>query len=245
VVGSFTAGAGFLLRGVRLVTQPGLRRYVVLPLLVNILVFGLLGFFGIQAFDWLLAQLLPTGDAWWVALVRGVLWVFFAAAALIILLFTFSVAANLIASPFNGLLSARVEQHLRGRAPESGRGLLAEASAAIAGEIRKLFYFVMLLLVGFIVTVVPIVNLASPVVWALIAIWMLALEYMAYPMENRGLGFSRVRALARRERGAALGFGSAVMVAMLIPLVNLIVMPAAVAGATAMWVERLAAKEKE
>jgi len=245
VVGSFSAGAGYLLRGFRLVTQSGLRRYVVLPLLVNILVFGLLGFVGIEAFNWLLGQLLPTGEAWWVTLVRSVLWVFFAVAALIILLFTFSIIANLIASPFNGLLSARVEQRLRGQAPDSGRGLLTEAAAAIGGEIRKLLYFVLLLLVGVVVTFVPVVNLASPVVWALIAVWMLALEYMAYPMENRGLGFSRVRALARRERGAALGFGSAVMVVMLIPLVNLIVMPAAVAGATAMWVERLAAKEKE
>ena len=37
----------------------------------------------------------------------------------------------------------------------------------------------------------------------------------------------------------ALGFGGAVMVATAIPLVNFLVIPAAVAGATVLWVERL------
>ena len=36
-----------------------------------------------------------------------------------------------------------------------------------------------------------------------------------------------------------LGFGMAVMTATLIPLVNFMVMPAAVAGAAAIWIERL------
>jgi len=242
VLAGFTAGAGFLLRGLRLITRPGLRRFVVVPLFINVVVFSALGLAGAQGFDWLLSQLLPTGDAWWLEVLRGVLWVLFAAAALIILLFTFSVVANLLGSPFNGVLAARVEQLLRGGdAPDSGRGLLGEAAASIAGEVRKFIYFLFLMIVGVVVTIVPVINVVSPLLWALIAMWMLALEYVAYPMENRGIAFHDVRETLRGNRALALGFGAAAMVAMMIPLVNLVVMPAAVAGATAMWVERLAA----
>ena len=40
----------------------------------------------------------------------------------------------------------------------------------------------------------------------------------------------------REKRLLALGFGAATLLMTLIPFVNFLVMPAAVAGATAMWV---------
>ena len=241
MVSAFAAGVGYFARGFGLITRPGLRRFVVIPLLVNIIVFLALGYSGVQAFDWLLAQLMPTGDAWWIELLRSVLWVLFAAAAVIVLLFTFSIVANLIAAPFNGVLSARVEQQLRGSAPDSGRGLMGEAFAAITSELRKFLYFLLLVALGVVVTIIPVLNLVSPAVWILITIWMLGLEYIAYPMENRGIEFRQVREMARANRASAMGFGVAVMLVMMIPVLNLVVMPAAVAGATAMWVERLGA----
>ena len=41
------------------------------------------------------------------------------------------------------------------------------------------------------------------------------------------------------KRLTALGFGGGVMLMMLIPGLNFLAMPAAVAGATALWVDRL------
>jgi CysZ protein len=58
-------------------------------------------------------------------------------------------------------------------------------------------------------------------------------------MENGGLRFAQTRKLLHRRRGLSLGFGGAVAVALLLPGINLLVMPAAVAGATLLWVERL------
>ena len=43
----------------------------------------------------------------------------------------------------------------------------------------------------------------------------------------------------RERRLLSLGFGGAVMAALAVPVLNFLVIPCAVAGATAMWVEQL------
>ena len=51
--------------------------------------------------------------------------------------------------------------------------------------------------------------------------------------------FKELRARLRRRRALALGFGGAVVLATMIPVLNLFVMPAAVAGSAALWVSEL------
>jgi CysZ protein len=89
------------------------------------------------------------------------------------------------------------------------------------------------------VFIIPVVQVAAPFIWVVFGAWMLALEYLEYPMNNHGRLFPEVRQALRQRRGLALGFGAAVLLLTLIPVVNFIAMPVAVAGATKLWVERL------
>jgi CysZ protein len=57
-------------------------------------------------------------------------------------------------------------------------------------------------------------------------------------MGNHGLRADEQKRRLGEKRMMSLGFGGAVTIATMIPVVNFLVMPAAVAGATAMWVER-------
>ena len=57
-------------------------------------------------------------------------------------------------------------------------------------------------------------------------------------MGNHGLRADEQKLCLRKKRLMSLGFGGAVSVATMIPVLNFLVMPAAVAGATAMWVEQ-------
>ena len=60
-------GPGYLLRGFRLITEPGLRKFVLAPIAINILVIGLLMWlFGNQLEGWL--------DSWLVSWLVG--WLF-------------------------------------------------------------------------------------------------------------------------------------------------------------------------
>ncbi len=57
-----------------------------------------------------------------------------------------------------------------------------------------------------------------------------------YPADNHKLGWNEMLAWLRSKRWACMGFGGVTYLALLIPLVNLVMMPAAVAGATLFWV---------
>ncbi len=235
------SGPGYLIRGFKLINQPGIRRFAILPILVATIVFGLLIWMGYGYFGGLLEWMLPSGDSWWATLIRGILWPLFFIAVVLLLYFSFTVLANLIAAPFNGLLAEKVETLLTGQAPEDAGGvkdLVADILPAMVNEIRKLGYYLIWALPLLILFLIPMVNLIAPILWALFVAWMHVFEYVEYPMENHRIRFKQVRHTIKTKRFLGLSFGASVMMALLIPVVNLLVMPAAVAGATAMWVEQ-------
>ncbi|MCW8875363.1 MAG: sulfate transporter CysZ [Gammaproteobacteria bacterium] len=232
-------GVAFLLEGLRLIRLPGLRRYVLIPLLINVLLFGGALYF---AFGWvaslveMLLAYLPAYLDW----LSYLLWPLFALVSLVVVFFSFTMLANFIGAPFNDLLAAAVERQLTGRAQEDSdwKTLLRELLPNLLSELRKLLYFVLRAIPLGILFLIPGLNLAAPFLWALFAAWMMALEYTGYPMANRGLLFPQQRRWLREHRGLSLGFGGATLLGTLIPVVNFLVMPAAVAGATAMWVKK-------
>ena len=234
------SGALYFVRGFAIVTRPGIRVYVVAPLLINVVLFTALLVFGAS---WLVdfAQDMLPG---WLDFLAWLLVPTFVAAALMAGFYTFNLVANLVAAPFNGLLAAAVERHLTGRSPPSGdggwRALLAELAATLVAEVRKLVYVAVRSLPPLVLFVVPGVNVVASFVWMVVGAWMLVVTYVDYPMANHGIGFDELRERLRDRRLLGLGFGGAVMAALAVPVLNFFVIPCAVAGATAMWVEQLA-----
>ncbi|MCH9674619.1 MAG: sulfate transporter CysZ [Gammaproteobacteria bacterium] len=233
-------GATYLLQGLKLILRPGIRRYALIPLLINIVFFVGLWVLGMGALDDAQAALIDRLPNW-LAWLHWLLVPLFYVAGLIIVYFTFVLFANLFAAPFNGLLAEAVERELTGRSarPMAWSDALKDLGTSVSSEVRKFLYFAPRALAILLLFLIPVVNLGAPVLWALFGAWMLAIGYLDYPMANHSLPFPVQRAQARTKRWLALGFGGAVMVALLVPVVNLVVVPSAVAGATALWVNHL------
>ncbi len=228
-------GFRYALVGVRLIGSAGIRRYVAIPLAVNIVIFILATMYLVERLAGLARRFLPDWLEW-------LFWPVVVVAVMGIVFFSFSYLANIIATPFNSRLAAAVEQRLTGQPPavvEGGAGILGRALAAWLSEIRKLGHAALCIVPVTILFWVPGIQAIAPPVWFMVAGWLLALEYADYPMGNHGLEVRAQRSLLSGERPLALGFGLAALCMTLIPLVNCIAMPAAVAGATALWVERL------
>ncbi len=229
-------GALYLLKGFTLLTQPKIKRYVMVPLLVNVLLFSAVIFFGYQYIDALIEQWIPTGLSW----LRFLIWPLVAMTSLALVFFGFALIGNFIAAPFNGLLAEAVELRLtQQEPPAAARGLLREVSVAIGSEIRKLLYIGAWAIPFALLFLVPGVNVVAPLTWFVFGAWMLAIEYVDYPMGHQSLNFREQKQMLAKRRWLTLGFGSAVMLMTAIPLINFMAMPAAVAGATAMWIENL------
>ena len=233
------SGALYFVRGFAIVARPGIRAYVVVPLAINAGLFAALIYLGASWLAGFAEALLPD----WLDPLAWILVPAFVATALTAGFYTFNLVANLVAAPFNGLLAEAVERHLTGRAPPSAgggwRAFLAGLGTTLVAEVRKLAYVAVRSLPPLALFLIPGINVVAPILWMVLGAWMLALTYVDHPMANHGIGFDEVRARLRERRLLGLGFGGAVMAALAVPVLNFLVIPCAVAGATAMWVEQL------
>ena len=234
-------GATYLLRGLRLLTEPGLRRYVVAPLLINAVLFALGIWLAVLGIDRLLADLLPA----WLDWLDWLLWPLLVLVFAVVVFFTFSIVANLVAAPFNGFLSAAIERMRTGVDPVAGMSLKQEVAQTLSSEAAKLWYTVVRAGPLLLLTLVPGLNVLGTPLWLLFSAWMQSLQHVDYPMGNHGIGFTRQRRMHAEVRWLSLGFGGAVTLAMLVPVLNFLVMPAAVAGATLMWLDHMRPPREE
>lgn len=229
-------GVNHLIQGLKMLMLPELRRHILTPLGINIVLFIAIGWLGYAQFETLLNTLLPESS--WLSFLRWILWPLFALSLLLITFYTFTALANLIAAPFNSLLSAKAEELITGhRPPEDRRQLRQVIIPSLLSELRKLRYFLLRAIPLLILFVIPGINLIAPFLWLLFSAWFLSIEYSDYPMGNHGLTFQSQHQRLKNRRMTALGFGAAITLLMMIPILNFAAMPAAVIGATRFWCE--------
>ncbi len=236
---SFRVGASYIWRGLGLIRKPQIRRFVVIPLLINIVLFSA----GIVCFAWGIDYVLDSLLPGWLSWLRYLLWPLFAVASLVIVFYGFSILANLVASPFNGFLAAAVERHLTGQTndvPFSWPALGREVVRTVGAELRKLAYFALWAVPCLVLFIIPGINVVAAPLWFLFGAWMMAIEYVDCPLGNHGQPFPAVKHRMRERRKLALGFGTMVMALTMIPIINFLAMPAGVAAATALYLDNLA-----
>lgn len=231
-------GPQYLGEGLKLVLSPGLRLFVLLPLTINLLLFAALIGFAVQEFSGWVDAFMPSLPDW-LSFLQYLIWPLFVALVLVLIFFSFTMLANIIAAPFNGFLAEKVEVVVRGQdnfPAFSWAELMTMIPRTVGRELRKLAYFLPRAGALLILSFIPVVNLVAAPLWILFGIWMMAVQYIDYPADNHKLGWNEMLAWLREKRWQSLGFGGITYLALMIPFVNILMMPAAVAGATLFWV---------
>lgn len=232
------SGPHYLRHGLKLVLSPGLRLFVLLPLAINLVLFVGLIYFAGHEFSLWVNRLMPTLPGW-LSFLNYILWPLFMILVLLMVFFTFTMVANIIAAPFNGFLAEKVEVVLRGTddfPPFSWAELAAIVPRTLSRELRKLGYYLPRALGLLVLSFIPGVNLIAAPLWLVFGVWMMAIQYIDYPADNHKMSWQDMLAWLRSKRWASLSFGGVVYLVLLIPVVNILMMPAAVAGATLFWV---------
>ena len=93
-----------------------------------------------------------------------------------------------------------------------------------------------------ILSFIPGLNIIAAPLWVLFNIWMMAVQYIDYPADNNKVSWPVMMEWLRSRRLLSLGFGGITYLALMVPFFNLIAMPAAIAGATLLWVEQRSVK---
>lgn len=224
-----------LLDGLSLITQKGLRRYVIIPMLINISLFIFLFYYGIKQlsdFQLWFEGFLPS----WLSFLSWIIWPLYFLSFWFFITFLFVIIANIIASPFNAFLSEKVEEY-RGypSSPDTSlKAFLLIAPKTIAREIRKFISNLKWLLLLAIIFFIPGLNGIS----ILIGGWLMAIQYLDTPADNQGIPFKECLARLNHNKLPAFLFGLSVMLVSMIPILNFLIIPAAVASATCLWHEK-------
>lgn len=253
----FFRGLTYPLQGAKLVfrTHPGLARYWAFPVLLT---FGAL--FGVMVLAvrhrtefavaiWASFDPGTQPVSWWLGTLQWLLgWLLVAAAIGLGGVFVLAVS-GVLAAPFNDALSAAVERIRGGNLPPepSPAAFVAGAARSVATETIKVFAYALVLGPLWIVALVaPVVG--GPVLAAIgftLTVAYLAIDYTDWPASRRDTPL-RERAQWLRDHAAPLaGFGVAAWFLLLVPGVNLVLMPAAVAGGTLLYLDLETASEAE
>ena len=242
---SFFAGANYMVEGIRLLWHPKLRIYILVPLLVNCLLFVVLTSFFYNYLSNLINQdvsFIPEFLAPFLAPLKWLAWLIIGSLTLIIYGYSFNVITNIIAAPFYGLLAEAAEKILTGQdiPPES---LWKMIPRVLSRELSKLFYFlgrgILVILVMILVALIPIVSIVAPLIGLAWGAWSMAIQYADYPADNHQTPFGDMRNCLWHRIRSSLGFGGTVMGCSIIPIINIFAMPAAVTGGTIYWLNEL------
>ncbi|OCH24152.1 sulfate transporter CysZ [Aliivibrio sp. 1S128] len=233
------SGVQYFLKGISLALTPGIRRFVFIPLLINFVLLGGSFFYLYNQIGGWIDQILDQIPSWldWISYL---LWPLIVISILAVFSYFFSTLANWIAAPFNGLLAEHLEAKLTNQPAPNGGVIdaLKDLPRIFKREWQKLKYYLPKALGLFILFFIPAIGQSvAPILWFLFTAWMMAIQYCDYPFDNHKVPFEVMRDDLKTKRGKCLSFGSLVTLFTMTPILNLFVMPIAVCGATAMWVD--------
>lgn len=239
---SLLSGAIYIPKAIRLLTRhPRLWLYCIAPIIIASLV-------GVSLIAVLLGPvagtLVPAGlwaGPWYLDIVTGVI----VCSIIIASVFLAFVLINVIAGPFNEVLSQRVEE-ITGRtvqgAPFRWKIFLQDSVRAIREETKTLVFLGGIQLVLLLLNLIPVIG---SVIYMVIHIPMIGLlmayEYLDLPLSRHGVVFTKKIAYIRKQPFRHLGFGWVCAIVLFIPIVNILFLPVCVIAGTLLYCEHEAA----
>ncbi|WP_230467389.1 EI24 domain-containing protein [Lujinxingia vulgaris] len=237
----FIGGIKLPLKAMRFIAaHPKMWPWMIIPALINLVLFVItavaLAMNAPELLGWLWAQ----PEATWLKVVWYVVLAVVLLASVVLSYFAVLMVAGVIASPFNDQLSVITERELRGTVADARDG-----ESMISGIMRSIVISLVTLL-AYLACIIPLLflhlipglgSLLNTVLGTAVSAIFLAFEYSDAALDRQGFSLKEKIARVRAHLDLAGGFGVGSALLMLIPLVNLLVMPVAVVGGTMLGIE--------
>jgi CysZ protein len=230
------AGMRYLGRGQRWVLGHGRWfGFGLLPALVTLLLYGAaltaLALFADDVAAWAT----PFADDWdelWRDSLRGLFAVLLWLAALLLSVLTFTAVTLVIGDPFYEKLSEQVEESEGGAPPGPDRPMWREVWISLCDSLYVLYRMLLITVPLFFLGFLPAVGqTVIPALGICVSGFFLTLELVSVAMQRRGVPVRERLRVLRTRRALALGFGVPLVLLFLVPLLAVVLMPGAVAGA--------------
>lgn len=234
---SFAAGVRALGSGTGIILRsPKLLLLGAIPALIStLLLLGSLGtliYFSGDLTSWMT----PFADGWADFARKGLRVLLGAAlvgAAALLGSISFIALTLLIGGPFYEHIAEQAEKQLGLDTSDDGAGFARQLGRGVRDSLKlvlvALIGAVVLLVIGF----VPVAGqIAGVVLGSLFGAWVISLEMVGLVFQRRGFAFGERHRSLREHKAMTLGFGLPAYLLCLVPVLQLLVIPAAVVGGT-------------
>ncbi len=237
LIRQFFDGAALLGRGLTLILRsPRLLLLGLLPALIAGILYSAALFVLIDFLPAASAHVTWFADDWGAGgrdLIRLLAGIAVLGVAVLLGVLSFTAVTLLIGDPFYEQISELVEHRYGGVPDQVEVSLFSSLGRSLVDSIRLIGVSILVGIPLFALGFIPVVGqTVVPVLGALVGGWLLAVELTGVAFQRRGQRLRDRRAVLRANRPLTLGFGVAVFCAFLIPLGAILLMPAAIAGAT-------------
>jgi CysZ protein len=215
--------------------------YFIIPFILNIILL-----FSVFIICWLylipfIHGIMPAGQEWYYKAIRFVIKHLMVLLLFILGALFYSISGSIIISPFNDLLSARVETLLTGVKFDEKFSF----SHLIDDFIRIIFNIVKLLAIIIIFNVLifclNIIPLAGSVLYSILsfmsAMFFLGFQFFDFPLERRRLRFGDKLRVLLKNKFMTIGLGAGFLVISFIPFLGFLGLNLGSIGATRLFVE--------
>ena len=222
-------GLGFLGRNLR-----PLLPYVALPVAINVILFALIIVGGVWWVHGSIHGILGS-EAWWAGTLEWLIQILLWAVMLVVSFFIFTLVGTVVAAPFSELLSEKVEALAMGKPhddPFSLRQLVRDVLIPMFEAAKLVLLQLVILAMVMVFWFVPVVG---QIPLLLVLAFFAGLDFLDPVLERKRYRTGEKVGFLWRHKALCLGFGSACYVLLLVPFIQLLILPVSVIGATLMY----------
>ncbi|MGE4234272.1 MAG: EI24 domain-containing protein [Bacteriovoracia bacterium] len=233
-ISSFWKGFWSPLRALKLIlTSPGLFGLVLIPLLINAVLYAAFFYYGAHYLDGLvgsanqyfitkLPESLAMTSTW---ILKVLSWI----SLIVVAAISFTIVSGIIAAPFNDLLCRKTIKLLKGNVPKNE----ASIGQTIGLEVRRTALLLVGGLFSLILGIIPLMQLPA---LALASI-LLSFEYFGYPVSQTSPKISAALGFTLRHPFVSIGLGAFLLLLMAIPFASIVYIPLAVVSGSMLHTE--------
>ncbi|MDX8398233.1 MAG: EI24 domain-containing protein [Mariprofundaceae bacterium] len=228
--------------GLRLLLSESSLRAVLwrmLALLAVLMVLLMAGVFTLA--EYIASIWLPEGDAWYWALLSWLVWGLAALLSILTGVVSFTILGSAAIAPWLDVLAARSES-LKGYVGQESEAVWwKQCLVSLSNSVRPLLTLLAWGMLAFVLFWIPLIGqLLATVIWTYAGVRFLCFELIDTPASRKQLDYKQRKLVLNKQRFYWLGFGGVAMLIMMVPILNLLVIPAAVVALSSELGEPLA-----
>lgn len=216
--------------------NPKLILYSMVPILINILIYGTIF---ILSFSWFIDFLnniknSRDSDALWLQeFFYVVVLVVTFIALLIVCYLAFVIFGSIITAPFNEKISRYMEEHITKTRVEYNVRFWKDAWLSIKAELLKIAFYLSILIPIFLLNLLPVIgSILSATLGVVFSFYFNALDFLDYPMTRKFFTLRKKIKVVSSKKMLSLGFGCCAFLLMFLPIVNVFLKPVCVSAGT-------------